>query len=218
MGLVIQALGTSHTTPAWLRATPIRELPGFPQGGFIDFQSDYRKDGWCHLDYQVRTVPGVTRETVERDLVAVLEALKSSHPKLEVKVEMDPMDVPSMDTPPNSPLVGALIESYRKAAGSEPLVGSRGRLGSVGDGQLFAAQGVPSVLFGPGSSEIFDQWPTPNEKILLDDVVEAARVMALTALRLCGSPVPSVAGDGAVSGHDWQPGGTGGAGASRAGG
>jgi acetylornithine deacetylase len=185
MGAVIQVLAPSHTVPEWLQFEPSEALPGFPQGGFIDFHSHYRKDGWCHLDYQVRTVPGVTREGVERDLGALLNMLKSDRPKMHVKLEWDPMDVPPMVTPYDSPIVEALREAYEQVTHTPAVTGSRGRLGSVGDGQLFAAAGVPSVLFGPGTSEIFEQWPTPNEKILLEDILVSARVMALAAMKLC---------------------------------
>lgn len=186
MAHLIAALGSSHTTPPWLQFAPTPELPDYPQAGFTDLRSEYRSTGWVHLDFQVRTVPGVSRETVRRDLETLLGRLRAVHPRLEVRVEEVGLEVPPMVTPRESRLVTALASAHREANGEEAPVSARGRLGSVGDGQLFAARGVPTVQYGPGTSEIFDQWPTPNEKIFVDDIVASARTMALTALTLLG--------------------------------
>jgi acetylornithine deacetylase/succinyl-diaminopimelate desuccinylase-like protein len=189
LALVIQALGPSHSRPSWLRYEQCPELPDYPQSGYMDLRSDYRKTGWCHLDFQVRTVPGHSRETVLQDVNAVLERLRGRHPKLVAKVEPVGIETPPMLTPRDDRLITALDRAYREANGEPTHVGSRGRLGSIGDGQLFAAAGVPSVLFGPGTSEIFDQWPTPNEKIRVDDIVASAKAMALLAVDLCGPAI-----------------------------
>ncbi len=42
------------------------------------------------------------------------------------------------------------------------------------------------MLYGPGTIRIFEFWPALDERILLDDIVTAAKVYALTTLELCG--------------------------------
>jgi acetylornithine deacetylase len=43
--------------------------------------------------------------------------------------------------------------------------------------------GIPTVVFGPG--DIRDAH-APDESVAIDDLVTAARVIAVTAMRVCG--------------------------------
>jgi acetylornithine deacetylase/succinyl-diaminopimelate desuccinylase-like protein len=56
----------------------------------------------------------------------------------------------------------------------------------VGDGNILAALGIPTVQYGPGDIRIYKEWPTPDERVKLEDLVIAARAVAYASYRICG--------------------------------
>jgi hypothetical protein len=42
------------------------------------------------------------------------------------------------------------------------------------------------VQYGPGDIRIYKEWPTADERVLLSDLVTAARAVAYATVRLCG--------------------------------
>ena len=54
----------------------------------------------------------------------------------------------------------------------------------VSDGRFFAERGIPTVLLGPGTAELAH---TPDEHVPVAAVIEAAKIYALTAIRLLGA-------------------------------
>ena len=74
----------------------------------------------------------------------------------------------------------------RAASGTDAVVGGWGRLGNVGDGNIIGAAGIPSVQYGAGDIRTYKEWPTPDERVKLWDLVTAARAVAHATYRLCG--------------------------------
>jgi acetylornithine deacetylase/succinyl-diaminopimelate desuccinylase-like protein len=91
-----------------------------------------------------------------------------------------------METPKDHPLVVALAEGQRRASGREPELGGALRVGNYGDGNILAAAGIPSVQYGPGDIRIYAEWPAPDERVELRELVEAARAVAYALCRVCG--------------------------------
>jgi len=94
---------------------------------------------------------------------------------------MEPMEVSK-----DHPLVVALAHGQRIASGQEPSVGAALRIGNVGDGNILAPLGIPTVQYGPGDIRIYKEWPTPDERVRLEDLVIAAKAVAYAAYRICG--------------------------------
>jgi acetylornithine deacetylase/succinyl-diaminopimelate desuccinylase-like protein len=46
--------------------------------------------------------------------------------------------------------------------------------------------GIPTVQYGPGDIRIYKEWPTPDERVLLSDLVTAAKAVAHATVKLCG--------------------------------
>jgi len=49
------------------------------------------------------------------------------------------------------------------------------------------SHGIPTVQYGAGDIRIYKEWPTPDERVLLKDLVTAARAVAVrhpSALRV----------------------------------
>ena len=77
-----------------------------------------------------------------------------------------------------------------RASGSPPARrpwwGAEGRLGNVGDGNILMSHGIPTVQYGAGDIRIYKEWPTPDERVLLTDLVTAAKAVAYATVKLCG--------------------------------
>jgi acetylornithine deacetylase/succinyl-diaminopimelate desuccinylase-like protein len=73
-----------------------------------------------------------------------------------------------------------------RASGAPAEVGGWGRLGNVGDGNIIAALGIPTVQYGPGDIRIYKEWPTADERVLLSQLVTAAQAVAHATVTVCG--------------------------------
>ena len=49
----------------------------------------------------------------------------------------------------------------------------------------FAAAGIPSLQYGAGDIRTYKEWPTPDERVQLADLVTAPQAIAYAAYRLC---------------------------------
>lgn len=192
---IMRRLGPSLTPipeGSWLTFTPHPELPGFPTLTIDTIHKDHyfyqpytdMTTRECEMTFQIRTVPGQTVESVRADVERLLEGIKSEHPAFNYELTLpahgpeDRWCQSAMETDPGHPLVTALAEGFREATGREPQIGGNGRLGNVGDGNILAEAGIPSVQFGAGDIRIYKEWPTPDERVLLSDLVDAARTVA----------------------------------------
>jgi succinyl-diaminopimelate desuccinylase len=114
--------------------------------------------------------------------VELLERLRQRIPELRYELN-DLMVVHPVQAPEGSPLVSALQRNVREVLGREaPLVASPGTY----DQKHFARiAGVEHcVAYGPGILELAHQ---PDEWCGIDDLVNATKVIALTALDLAGA-------------------------------
>jgi len=184
----------------WLRFTPHPELPGFPT---ITFDTIHKEHYFhpsytglsgreCEMCFQIRTVPGQTLENIRTDVKRLLEKCKADYPTLEYDLtipasgEDDPWYMEPMAIPKDNPLVVALAEGQRIASKQEPQIGAVLRIGNVGDGNVLAAAGIPSVQYGPGDIRIYKEWPTPDERVKLEDLVIASKAIAYATCQMCG--------------------------------
>ena len=66
------------------------------------------------------------------------------------------------------------------ALGLEPTIGTRT---TFFDGPTFSRAGTPTIAFGAGDMRVAH---TVDEFVPLDEVVRAAQVLAVAAMRFCG--------------------------------
>jgi acetylornithine deacetylase len=199
---ILRRIGPSLTPIApggWLEFTPHPELPGFPMLTVDTIHKEHyyqpnmtgMSSRECEMVFQLRTVPGQTLASVRMDLERLLAEIRAEHPAFDCQLTIpaggpgdcwfqDPVDLAR-----DGPLVQALAEGQRLASGQEAVIGGFGRLGNVGDGNILAAAGIPSVQYGPGDIRIYREWPTPDERVRLADLETAARAVAYATCVLC---------------------------------
>jgi acetylornithine deacetylase/succinyl-diaminopimelate desuccinylase-like protein len=175
----------------WMRFASHSDLPGFPTIRYDAIHKDaYPRE--CELEFQIRTVPGQSLEDIKADLIRLLEQCKAEWPHLDyelsvpAKGEADTWYMEPMELSKDNPLVVSLAEGHRIATGADPVIGSETRIGNVGDGNLLSACGVATVQYGPGDIRVYKEWPTPDERVRLDDLVNGAKAVAYASLQLCG--------------------------------
>jgi acetylornithine deacetylase len=138
-------------------------------------------------------VPGQTVATVKADLERLLAAIRQEHSAFNCTLEIPAHGTEQswnqlpMVCPSDHPLVEALVEGQTLASGQPAIVGANGRLGNVGDGNIIQeVLGIPTIQYGPGDIRVYHEWPTPNERVRLSDLVTATKAVAHATIRLCG--------------------------------
>jgi acetylornithine deacetylase/succinyl-diaminopimelate desuccinylase-like protein len=201
---IIRRLGPSLTPmspSSWLTFTPHPDLPDFPKITIDTIHKDHYfhpklsalTTRECEMTFQIRLVPGQTEVTVRADLERLLETIKSEHAAFSYEIFI-PANGPgdtycqmAMETPRTHPLVQALASGFERTTGHKPEIGGAGRIGNVGDGNILAEAGIPSVQFGPGDIRIYREWPTPDERVRLDDLMDAAGTVAIASWQISNS-------------------------------
>ena len=201
---IVRRLGPSLTPIApggYLTFEPHAELPGFPALTYDVFHREhyYYKNYTGHstrdaeMTMQFRTVPGQSVASIEADLRRVLSDIKREHAAFNCVMEIPAKGTETtwnqnaMVCPREHRLVQALSEGQALASGKPAYIGADGRIGNVGDGNIIQeVLGIPTVQYGPGDIRIYKEWPTPDERVLLQDLVTAAKAVAHATLRLCG--------------------------------
>jgi acetylornithine deacetylase/succinyl-diaminopimelate desuccinylase-like protein len=130
--------------------------------------------------------------TVEADLKRLLARIKQDHPAFNCVLEIPARGTEqswnqlAMVCPADHPLVRALAEGQALASGLPASVGGNGRLGNVGDGNIIQeVLGIPTVQYGPGDIRVYKEWPTPDERVRLNDLVTAAKAVVHATVGLC---------------------------------
>jgi acetylornithine deacetylase len=179
-------------TSTWMTFATHPDLPGYPQ---IRMESvEFHGIDHLILDFHIRTVPGMTPETIRRDLKSLLATLQQKHPYLEAEVVWPLWEHRSaMAVPHDHPLVRKVAYWHERVAGEPAQVSSHGMLGAAADASHTGAAGIDTILYGPGGGHTdrdyrlkgyLEQGP-PDERIALKDLVLTAKVLALAAGDLC---------------------------------
>jgi len=192
--LFVQKFGPSLTPikpGGWLTFTPHPQLPDFPMIRYDVISKDHY-GRTCDLVFQIRTVPGMTLEGVCRDVARVIDACRRENPAVDCEVTIpangpnDPFYMEPTALDDDHPLVGALARGYELATGEKPLIGGVERIGNFGDGNVLQAAGIPAVQFGPGDIKRYPEWPAPDERAHISELMTTARTCAYATLDLCG--------------------------------
>ena len=181
---------TNQLPNDWLSHTPHPELSDFPMIRYDTIGKDHYGRG-CELMFQVRTIPSMSLDSVRKDVQRVLDGINDI-PNLDCEVTIpangpdDPYFMDPMEIAPDHPLVRAVAEGQELASGKAARIGSVERIGNYGDGNVIAASGIPSLQYGPGDIKVYPEWPAPDERVLVSELIITAKACAHAALTLCG--------------------------------
>jgi acetylornithine deacetylase len=129
--------------------------------------------------------PGEAPARARRALEAALAEAAAEDPWLRdhpPEVEWPGAQFDPARTPVDSPIVRALGDAYRSVTGVEPEV--RGMRYGADMRLLVNEAGIPTLLFGPGDVR---EAHRPDESVPIPELLTAARVLAIVALRFCGA-------------------------------
>jgi acetylornithine deacetylase/succinyl-diaminopimelate desuccinylase-like protein len=142
--------------------------------GFAEFSSD------------LRVVPGMSLEGVRRDVEAFLARLQAEDPELraELVFERETHWISAQEVSPDEPLVQLVADVAERVLGQRPPLGA---VPFATDARCFQGEaGIPMIpAFGPGT---ISTCHAPNEYVLPEDIVAAAKIYALTALEYLRLP------------------------------
>jgi acetylornithine deacetylase len=126
----------------------------------------------------IRTLPGMTREQLEADLLRFLAKAMADAPDLRAELVFE-IFVPATEISPEEPMVEALQWAAGRVLDVPPILDAFPGATDAPHFQLIA--GIPTVAaFGPG---LLPRAHSPNENMATDGVWKAAKIYALAALR-----------------------------------
>jgi len=126
-----------------------------------------------------RMIPEETPETVERDLIAAIEAAATKLPAgVKVKIRRVLLARPLQPLPGQEKLVAALQRHAQTVLGEAiPADG----VPIYTDARLYSGAGIPSVLYGAGPRSLLEaNGHRADENLVLEDLRKATKVVALT--------------------------------------
>lgn len=136
----------------------------------------------CHISYQ----PGQADadgygSKVERDFTDWVTRFTATDPWLAAHPPQVTWssDVPPAEISPNQPVVRAVQDAVRRVGGQARIFGAD----FWHDGASFTRAGIPSLAFGPGHVRVAH---AVDEHVSVDQLIKAAQVIALSAMRYCG--------------------------------
>ena len=195
---MIKAINAIYQAKLTYRPWNVGDLPWLKIGSIIggrgetyDLRSVSRNSDLCTAFVAVSTVPGMTAETIRRDLEGALQSLKAEDPDfdfelahpVERKFNTWILDHPPMDMPVDQAIVRALVSGYKQVTGQEPKsVGPASELSARygdDDAHLWEA-GIPAPIYGPAGGSY------GNDYSDIDEMVLCSQVLALAALETCG--------------------------------
>ncbi|MBI3457867.1 MAG: M20/M25/M40 family metallo-hydrolase [Candidatus Rokubacteria bacterium] len=187
MAKVVLALQRKRFRPARLSPEARRLFPGpvcYQNVGLIRGGiAPNRIAPECTATMDVRYVPGKVAADVLTEVRGELRRLHAADPRLRAEAAISPgYPLEAYLLPPASPLVGLMHEVAAAASGRRRRVVALA--GTTDAGMLYQEAGIPSVICGPAL------WPYEysDESLPLDDILTAARLYALTILRVTGTP------------------------------
>lgn len=138
----------------------------------------------AELGFWVDVLPGEDREEVlarfeqHMKITASLDPFLRRHPPRLERALMRPFT--GVSIPLDHPIIKSLAAAHRAASGSEAgLIGMSG----ASDQMIFNLYSdTPAVVYGPGDGRTAH---SPDEFVLIDDLVAATRTLALTIMDFC---------------------------------
>lgn len=129
----------------------------------------------CEIDFDRQVLPGEDLAEARQEVIKVIGQVEKDY-GIVVKLKENQY-FNSWTVSKEAPVVKNLAESFWGIFQRKPVYSG---VNGYCEAELLASKGISSVVFGPGDLVTAH---TPNEKVLVQNVIDAAKVYALTALR-----------------------------------
>jgi len=140
----------------------------------------------CVLTADRRSIPGETFELICKELESLLADVEAEMPGLGTTLRRMPggmatLEHVSLKTSPSEAIVDAVVAARRRVCGR---AGELGAFPAWTDGALLAGfAAIPTVILGPGDLAVAH---SPEESVEIAQVIDAARIYAVTGAEFCG--------------------------------
>jgi len=139
----------------------------------------------CIFEGLMGYAPEETYGEARRELEGCVARVASGEPWLREhapRVEWLALNKEGAQIPPDHPLVRLLSESFTDVMEQPAIIA--GFPAGCDLPHLIRHAGIPSLVFGPGNCTIAH---SSNEHVAVEEVVSAAKILAVTVLRWCGT-------------------------------
>ena len=150
-------------------------ITGGPSGAFVISSES-------QISYAIWHAPQDPPESVKKEVEEQIARfantdpwLRENPPKVEWLLWWPPFDLPA-----DAPICKAVDAAYQQVLGEEPKYYG---FAAVDDAAFLNRGGVPAVTFGPGSLAVAH---APNEYVEIAELVDAAKIYAVTIAEWCG--------------------------------
>lgn len=134
----------------------------------------------CRLTIDRRVPPGETSESIVSELKEMLDRFGREVQPIVYDLNILYSTGLAVDTAADDPLVQTMQTALAEISGeTRPITGYN----QGSDGRFFAGDGIPVLIFGPSHPDVGH---SANEHVSIDQLVEATKVYALTAVRALG--------------------------------
>jgi acetylornithine deacetylase len=142
--------------------------------------------GYAEFGTDIRTVPGMQRETLLQDIKTFLEDRQREDPSLKVELEFAPSPadwIAPTVVSPDLPIAQALVKASEKVLGFRP--GFSIYPAGTDSPKFQLEAGIPTVpAYGPGMISVAHG---PNEWVGVESVIQASKIYSLAAYDVLGS-------------------------------
>jgi acetylornithine deacetylase/succinyl-diaminopimelate desuccinylase family protein len=161
------------------RQHPLLGKPTLNVGTIVGGTKDNIVPDFCEITIDRRLLPGDRVEEVEREFNQLLSRLASDDPSLKFELKLYHSHNPA-ETPPNHPFVILANLCVEKVLGERRPV--KGFQATTEMSHLVEA-GIPSIILGAGDIKVAH---TVDEYVLVDELVNCAKIYALILLKYLG--------------------------------
>lgn len=133
----------------------------------------------CEVTIDRRIVPGETIDGAIKEITDLLDRLKEEDP-FEYSIRIEYKSGVPTDTKADDPAVNTLLNIVSEVTGekAEPTGYCQGS-----DSRWFAQMNIPIMILGPSDPAVGH---SPNERISVQQLMDATKIYALSALRMLG--------------------------------
>ena len=132
---------------------------------------------YAEIQIDRRLVPGEDPADVVAEMRAVAEEALKDFPGVRIEIDVPWPGGAATMTPEDSPLVRSMQGANERLGLSTNLRG----FSMATDGRFWSREGTPTIIYGPGDPRLAH---VPDEWVGVEEIMEATRAYALTALDL----------------------------------